>query len=352
MLVDDHKTPDKHTKIKKLVQAALREASAIRKLRPAQPVNLKGQSCSPKEAAHLRIHTDAPPAADTHWMGQCNIFLSQILDSEQSSSPSPSPSQSPSPSPTTPKKRTITDHFRTPTTQAQTSPKEPHPAPLVEPSECLTPVFGDMKQPTTKILKAEQTLVAYVDAHAEADGVTATGMLDRVLHDVHGARASTLKGSRGPSAIPKHVKNATATLLNGLYPSGPSCAVKEVCRPVCVEGSVLPIAAMGDCALYAILAVAMVSFQPPPLNPTAEAAVRVWAIRRMLIDMQPPPTHADEALHLQYLSAETLVRLAHLLGIYCTVVQLFAETYYIVAEPSEPYAGGMHAVVLQHPEHF
>ena len=197
-LADNNKTTAGLTRIKGVVQAALREASVVKKICPSQLVDLKGQPTKgPKGAVRLRMQTDAPPSADTHWMAECNSFLHLILDAEEClATPTPQPQTTPQ-TPKPPPKQTITD-FSPPISKPQTPLSEqppPPPAPLVQPQEGISPVFGEIQGPAAKLLSAESDLVTYVDTIAEVLGITATGALDRILHETCGSKASTFQGS-------------------------------------------------------------------------------------------------------------------------------------------------------------
>ena len=88
-----------------------------------------------------------------------------------------------------------------------------------------------------------------------------------------------------------------------------------------VQGTSQATPAMGDCALYGMLFVGLPLLRPPLLRPEAAGAVRIWAVRHMIRGMVPPVPMQEEVLHLQGLEPRTVVRLGHLLGVCCTVVQ-------------------------------
>ena len=212
--------------------------------------------------------------------------------------------------------------------------------------------MGTLPEPSPQYLSHEETLVSFVESIARDQGISATGALDHILHTARGNEVSSLKESPPLPRLPARIRIAISAMLLGVYSSGPTCGVNEVCRPVTVQGTSQATPAMGDCALYGLLFVGLPLLRPPPLHPEAAAAVRIRAVRQMIRGMVPPVPMQEEVLHLQGLEPRTVVRLGHPLGVYCTVVQDLDGVFYIVAEPDVPYGSGMHAVLLQTTDHY
>ena len=263
------------------------------------------------------------------------------------------------PRPETPQKRTLRDYFDPPaltippaTLERFFASPRSSPSSSKPPTERICPVMGTLPEPSPQYLSHDETLVSFVESIASDQGISATGALDNILHTARGNEVSSLKESPPLPRLPARIRTAISAMLPGVYSSGPTCGVDEVCRLVTVQGTSQATPAMGDCALYGLLFVGLPLLRPPPLHPEAAAAVRIWAVRQMIRGMVPPVPMQEEVLHLQGLEPRTVVRLGHLLGVYCTVVQDLDGVFYIVAELDVPYGSGMHAVLLQTTDHY
>ena len=209
-----------------------------------------------------------------------------------------------------------------------------------------------MPEPSPQYLSQEEILIHCVESLVCDEGISATGVLDHILHAARGSELSTLSAREPLLQLSARTRTAISAMLPGVYASGVTCGVNEVCRPVNVQGQSVATPALGDCALYGVLFAGLPFLRPPPLHPDATTCVRIWAVRQMIRGIVPPVPDTHEVMHLQALEPRTIVRLAHLLGIYFTVVQRLSEVFYVVAQPDFPYASGMHAVLWQTPDHY
>ena len=353
-LADKNFSADALSTLKLKIQVAIREASMLRSARAALLVDHKGVPCDAQRAVRLRIEKNGHPRADSHWLSELNALLTKLSSAGETMT-----AKGAEPRPETPPKRTLRDYFTPPAltippatlerffASPRSSPSSSNP-----PTERICPVMGTLPEPSPQYLSHEETLVSFVESIARDQGISATGALDHILHTARGNEVSSLKESPPLPRLPARIRTAISAMLRGVYSSGPTCGVNEVCRPVTVQGTSQATPAMGDCALYGLLFVGLPLLRPPSLHPEAAAAVCIWAVRQMIRGMVPPVPMQEEVLHLQGLEPRTVVRLGHLLGVYCTVVQDLDGVFYIVAEPDVPYGSGMHAVLLQTTDHY
>ena len=168
------------------------------------------------------------------------------------------------------------------------------------PPNALASVFGSIDEPPARVQRSESILVEYVENISHLHKMTPTGALGHVL--------SCSSGSSKPRSIfvqPRmDVKSAINALIAGAYPMIEKCVVNTVCTQVEAVPGRLQVAGQGDCALLAILAVAMPFMNPPPATtPTAAQAVRAWACRQILShwpSTEDRLARPSDASHLTY----------------------------------------------------
>lgn len=258
------KSVDAKQKVQAIVEAHMREASTIRTIRLPTLVHAKGTPCSPKDACRLVF--EEIKSKDTHYFSECESLLKSL------GVETPKKAQ----------KRTLSDYFGKPLP----SSKEANQAKVNQPSQAqesttnvssLVPFWEDIQSPKIDLLQHEQTIIEFVKKISEQEKITATRALSCILNSVGGSSFAKEDISIHPSHLP-HVPSSVATaiekLSTGVYPITSKITTLDVCRPVNIKGALTPVPGLGDCGIFAFMAVASKSFNPPPLSPNAPEVVR------------------------------------------------------------------------------